>query len=581
MGHPRQDPKLPPRHPNGYGEQGLHIVPTPLGLPNWGRKSQLIIHPKTIRKLIQYVHNTATVAREMTIPIIKRAESFSGRRAVVSAEGAFTYGDLLSASECAASALLNGGDDLNGARVVFLAPGGFHHLAVQWGIWRSGGIAVPLALSETEREVRYKIEDSEPDVLIAHPDYADTLRPLAQERRIRFMTTEESMRPDRRERLPDVSSDRPAMILYTSGTTSDPKGVVITHRNIEAQVISLVEAWGWSSDDYILNHLPLHHVHGIVNAMSCALWVGAVCELVPRFDADRVWSRFIEGGVTLYMAVPTVYKSLIAAWESYSSERRNASSDGCANLRLMVSGSDALPVDTFERWEGVSGGHRLLERYGMTEVGMALSNPLHGDRRPGHVGEPLPNVRVRLAALDLAAFEATGERRYERAAVDTDSPGELQVKGPGVFRNYWRKPEATRDAFTEDGWFCTGDIASVNRDCVFRIWGRASQDLIISGGENVSALEVQRELAMHPEIGECAVVGVKDAFWGSAVSAAIVPQRGSRLDKDALRQWAKGRLAPYKVPQRVVVVSELPRNAMGKVVKPEIRALFENQKNER
>ena len=517
----------------------------------------------------------------MTIPIIKRAESFSGRRAVVSAEGAFTYGDLLSASECAASALLNGADDLSGARVVFLVPGGFHHLAVQWGIWRSGGIAVPLALSETEREVRYKIEDSEPDVLIAHPDYADTLRPLAQERRIRFMTTEESMRANRRERLPDVSSDRPAMILYTSGTTSDPKGVVITHRNIEAQVISLVEAWGWSSDDYILNHLPLHHVHGIVNAMSCALWVGGVCELVPRFDADRVWSRFIEGGVTLYMAVPTVYKSLIAAWESYSSERRNAGSDGCANLRLMVSGSDALPVDTFERWEGVSGGHRLLERYGMTEVGMALSNPLHGNRLPGHVGEPLPNVRVRLAALDLAAFEATGERRYERAAVDTDSPGELQVKGPGVFRNYWRKPEATRDAFTEDGWFCTGDIASVNRDGVFRIWGRASQDLIISGGENVSALEVQRELSMHPEIGECAVVGVKDAFWGSAVSAAIVPQRGSRLDKDALRQWAKGRLAPYKVPQRVVVVSELPRNAMGKVVKPEIRALFENQKNER
>ncbi len=510
----------------------------------------------------------------MTIPIIERAETFTTRRAIVATEGTFTYSDLLAASERAASELLDGADDLAGARVVFLVPGGFQYVAVQWAIWRAGGIAVPLALSETEREIRYKIDDTEPAVLIAHPNYADTLRPFSEEDGPRFITTTKLLGGDQKAPLPEVDPERAAMILYTSGTTSDPKGVVATHRNVEAQVESLVEAWGWSSGDYILNHLPLHHVHGIINALACTLWVGATCELLPRFDAERVWSRIIDGDLTLYMAVPTVYKALIAAWESGSPDWKMEASAACANLRLMVSGSDALPVDTFERWEEIS-GHRLLERYGMTEIGMALSNPLRGDRIPGHVGAPLPGVEVRLADLDLAAFEETGERRYGDNEVGLNTPGELQVKGSGVFREYWRKPNATREAFTDDGWFFTGDIASVNEDGVYRIWGRASQDLIISGGENVSALEVQRELLMHPEIDSCAVVGVKDPFWGSAVSAAVITRNGSGLDRDTLREWAKGRLAPYKAPQRVIFVKELPRNAMGKIVKPKVRDLFE------
>ena len=510
----------------------------------------------------------------MTIPIVERAGASSMRRAIVAPEGTFTYGDLLAASERVASDLLDGADDLEGARVVFLVPGGFQYVAMQWGIWRAGGVAVPLALSETEREIRYKIEDTEPTLLIAHPDYADALRPFAEESERRYITTTELLGGDWTALLPDVDAERAAMILYTSGTTSDPKGVVATHRNVEAQVVSLVEAWGWSSEDHILNHLPLHHVHGIINAMSCALWVGATCELLPRFDAERIWSRIIDRDLTLYMAVPTVYKALIAAWESGTRKWQSEASAACSSLRLMVSGSDALPVDTFERWEEIS-GHRLLERYGMTEIGMALSNPLHGERIPGHVGTPLPGVEVRLADLNLAAFEETGERQYGDNDVGLDRPGELQVRGSGVFREYWRKPDATREAFTFDGWFFTGDIASVNEDGVYRIWGRASQDLIISGGENVSALEVQRELLMHPEIDSCAVVGVKDPFWGRAVSAAIVTGNGSGLDRETLREWAKGRLAPYKVPQRVVFVNDLPRNAMGKTVKPKVRALFE------
>ena len=458
---------------------------------------------------------------------------------------------------------------------MFLVPGGFQYVAVQWGIWRAGGIAVPLALSETEREIRYKIDDTEPAVLIAHPDYVDALSPFAEEGGTRFITTTELLCSDMTAPLPDVDPDRAAMILYTSGTTSDPKGVVATHRNVEAQVESLVEAWGWSSDDYILNHLPLHHVHGIINAMSCALWVGATCELLPRFDAERVWSRIIDRDLTLYMAVPTVYKALIAAWETGTREWQQEASAACSSLRLMVSGSDALPVDTFERWEEIS-GHRLLERYGMTEIGMALSNPLHGDRIPGHVGAPTAGRRGQTGRPRSRRLR--GDRRAPLRSdndVGQNSPGELQVKGPGVFREYWRKPDATSEAFTDDGWFFTGDIASMNEDGVYRIWGRASQDLIISGGENVSALEVQRELLMHPEIDSCAVVGVKDPFWGSAVSAAVITRNGSGLDRDTLREWAKGRLAPYKAPQRVIFVKELPRNAMGKIVKPKVRALFE------
>ncbi len=509
----------------------------------------------------------------MSIPIVERAESFTTRRAIVAPEGTFSYGDLLTASERVAAKLLDGRDDLQAARVVFLVPGGFQYVAMQWAIWRAGGIAVPLALSETDREIRYKIDDTEPAILIAHTDYADTLRPVAEERGARFFITTQLLDDNRKAPLPKVDPERAAMILYTSGTTSDPKGVVTTHRNVTAQITSLVAAWDWSPDDYILNHLPLHHVHGIINAMSCALWVGATCELLPRFDADLVWSHIINRELTLYMAVPTVYKALIAAWESAPREWRDEATAACSGLRLMVSGSDALPVDTFERWEEIS-GHRLLERYGMTEIGMALSNPLHDERIPGHVGAPLPGVEVRLADLNIADFEETGERRYGDADIRLNRPGELQVKGPGVFREYWRKPQATRETFSDDGWFLTGDIASVNEDGAYRIWGRASQDLIISGGENVSALEVQRELLMHPEIDECAVVGVKDPFWGAAVSAAVIRRNGSALDRETLREWAKGRLAPYKAPQRVLFVNELPRNAMGKTVKPKVRALF-------
>src|SRR5438132_1371119 len=224
----------------------------------------------------------------------------------------------------------------------------------------------------------------------------------------RTVTTDEAVGTAPRSLLPRVAAGRRAMIVYTSGTTGKPKGVVTTHANIAAQVTSLVTAWEWRADDWILLVLPLHHVHGIINVLTCALWAGARCEMLPKFDAERVWARIADGDLTLFMAVPTIYGKLITAWEAAAPERRRAWSAGCAppGMRLMVSGSAALPVQRLERWREIT-GHVLLERYGMTEIGMALANPLHGERRPGFVGTPLPGE----AELTLAELQAWAKER--------------------------------------------------------------------------------------------------------------------------------------------------------------------------
>ena len=512
------------------------------------------------------------VGGRLPVPLIERAHRFLSHRAIIAPEGTLTYRELVEQSQRVATNLLHDTNDLNDARIIFLVPAGRDYVVSQWGIWQAGATAVPLSLTETTREITYKVTDTNPTALIAHPNYMETLLPLAQGTGIPIHCTTDLLKGDLGP-LPEIDPSRNAMILYTSGTTSDPKGVVTTHSNIESQITTLVQAWEWAPDDHILDHLPLHHVHGIINAMACALWVGATCELLPRFDAQNVWNRIADRDLTLYMAVPTVYKALIAAWDEASQADQERWTAGCKAMRLMVSGSDALPVDTFERWEKVS-GHRLLERYGMTEIGMALSNPLDGDRIPGQVGTPLPGVDVELIRLDLKKFEETGRRQYGGKVTNRD-PGELIVKGPSVFKEYWMKPDMTAEVFDTKGWFYTGDIASLTNEGAYRIWGRASQDLIISGGENVSALEVQRELLKHPDIDACAVVGVEDRFWGRAVSAAIVTVKDSKLDKNSLREWAKERLAPYKVPQNVLILDDLPRNAMGKVLKPQIRTLFD------
>lgn len=495
------------------------------------------------------------------IRLINRAGKNLERRTIIASEGVFSYQDLLIASAKVASCLLDGADDLQEARVAFLTPPGFQYAAVQWGIWRAGGIAVPLSVFHPRPELEYVIEDSDAAILVAHSEFEERLRPIAASQNRRFLLTTKALSAEPRT-LPELDLNRRAMILYTSGTVSKPKGVVTTHKNIEAQVKSLVSAWEWTARDHILNVLPLNHIHGIINVLACALWAGATCEILPKFDPEEVWARILEGNLTLFMAVPTIYVKLIASWEAASPECQKALSAACSRMRLMVSGSAALPISVIEAWKNIS-GHVLLERYGMTEVGMALSNPLRGQRVPGFVGTPLPGVSVRLV-------DEKGKQ------VKPGFPGEIQVKGPGIFLEYWRKPDLTKNAFHQ-GWFATGDIA-VMENGLYRILGRSSMDIIKTGGYKVSALEIEDVLRTCPDIKECAVMGLEDPEWGERVGAAIVLNQGSDLTLDSLRQWARERLAVYKIPAQMLLVNDLPRNVMGKISKPEVARLFKENK---
>jgi malonyl-CoA/methylmalonyl-CoA synthetase len=486
-----------------------------------------------------------------SISLIDRARAWPDRIAISDEEGTYTYSDLLSGSERAAARLLDGKADLSEARIVFMVEPSFEYVRAQWAIWRAGGVAVPLSLTHPAPELEHVLDTTSPHIAIASPGYADRLRPLAEARGIEFLLVDELEAGPLP--MPRVGPNRRAMILFTSGTTGRPKGVVTTHANIEAQIRSLVEAWEWDASDRILLTLPLHHIHGIVNVIGCALWSGARCDILPSFDAGAVIARLAAGDLTLYMAVPTIYHRLIAHLDQEAEIENARFQEGVGRLRLMVSGSAALPVPVLERWSELS-GHILLERYGMTEIGMGLSNAYRGERPPGSVGMPLPGVEVRLVD-------------DEGSEVPEGVPGEIQVRGPTVFIEYWDRPEDTDSAFTSDGWFRTGDTGVVEEGR-YRILGRSSVDILKTGGEKVSALEIEDVLLGHDAISEAAVVGIDDAEWGQRVVAVLVAT--GPVDVEELRQWAKGQLAPHKVPKEFHFTESLPRNAMGKTQKPEV-----------
>ena len=487
-------------------------------------------------------------------PLVARAAAFRDRPAIIDRGISYDYDQLDRTSSAVAARLLATARDadLREERVAFMVAPGFAHVTIQWGIWRAGGIAVPLPLSYPPIEVDFLIRDSGASIVVSDATHARMIAPIAEATGAQLIVTDSLM--DRTgatagsvNHAEPTPSSRRAMIIYTSGTTSRPKGVVSTHGQISAQIASLVEAWAWTAADRTLLVLPLHHIHGIINVVGSALWSGATLEMHPTFDTEATWERLGSGELTVFTAVPTIYHRLIRSWEASADEVRRARSHGCRSLRLMMSGSAALPRAILDRWRGIT-GHVLLERYGMTEVGMALSNPLNGERRPGFVGLPLPGVTARL--------------------VD----GELQLKGPGVFAEYWNRPDATREAF-DAGWFRTGDVA-VFEDGSYRLLGRSSVDIIKSGGAKISALEIEEVLRSHPAIEECAVIGVEDPEWGERVCCVVELRGGEVLDIAELRDWAKSRLAPYKVPKEMRCVGRIPRNAMGKVLKPPLASFF-------
>jgi malonyl-CoA/methylmalonyl-CoA synthetase len=505
-------------------------------------------------------------------------------------EKEFSYGELHRASQNFAVQLLKLSctDDLREQRVAFLIdPPGFEYVMVQWAIWKAGGVAVPLARTHPLPSLLYVLNDSGSSILVV-----SSLSSVAQKLLISNQQREDTkllvvVLNDKKEKedevgvsdsaqlLPDVHPTRRAMILYTSGTTSLPKGVVTTHANIEAQITTLVQSWQWSTQDHTLCVLPLHHIHGIVNVVGCALWAGATCSFLPSFSAGKVFHLFrtAQPSITVFMAVPTIYHKLIAYYENQCSEPvQQDITQSLRSFRLMVCGSAALPVTIMEKWEIISGGQRLLERYGMTEIGMALSNPYcNGERRPGFVGLPLPGVTLRLVDDDGQDVVPT----------TAGLAGEILVRGNNVFLEYWNRPKETWEAFTLDGhWFRTGDVAIIE-DGYYRILGRKSVDIIKSGGYKLSALEIEEVIRTYGSIQDVAVVGIPDEEWGELVVAMIVISTTHDSNKDDtifnvdhLTNWLREQMPSYKIPRKYHIAKELPRNAMGKVVKNDVKKVF-------
>jgi malonyl-CoA/methylmalonyl-CoA synthetase len=469
--------------------------------------------------------------------IVEDVRAHGDRVAVVDPGGEWTFATIDSDATALAGAL----PVEHGDRVGIICTPGHDFVVALLACWHAGAIAVPLHPPHPDAELGYALTDSRAAAVVASAGHLEVAHRVAGDAAVVDVADRGTV-----HRF-SAGDDRPAMMIYTSGTTGRPKGAVHTHGSIAAMVDGMISAWQWSDNDRTVLVLPLNHVHGIVNVSLCALTVGACCEAPGAFDAVAVWERLASGEVTVFMAVPTIYARLVAAWEQAGEATRRRWSAGAEGLRLMVSGSAALPVSTLDRWRELT-GHVLLERYGMTELGMVLSNTL--DRRvPGHVGEPMPGVEVEL--LD---------------------DGELLVRGPQVFAGYWDRPDATAEAFV-DGWFRTGDVAVRDPDG-YRLLGRASVDILKTGGEKVSALEIEEVYRTHPDVADCAVVGVPDEEWGERVCAAIVLAVGASGDAAALRDWGKQQLAAAKVPREFTFVDDLPRNTLGKVLKPDVKALF-------
>lgn len=490
------------------------------------------------------------------IELILRARKHSKREAIISDGKVYSYSDLLERSAQIASRLLNGTPDLEGGRIAFLVDPSFEYVAIQWGIWRAGGVAVPLCTKHPLASLEYVIEDTQAQALIYSQNHTSLSTPLLN----KTEGIDEATIQTSHSKLPAVDPLRNAMILYTSGTTGKPKGVVTTHQNIQAQISMLVNAWGWSSEDRILNVLPLHHVHGIINVVSCALWSGASCRFQPKFDEAEIFAVFKTGAINLFMAVPTIYYKLINYWKTQPDESQKAISKALKQFRLMVSGSAALPISTLEEWRRIS-GQTLLERYGMTEMGMAISNPYEGDRVPGSIGFPLKGMQVRLV-------------NEQEIVIGPGTPGEIQVQGPNVFKEYWEKLEATQEAFVE-GWFKTGDIA-IETDGRYRILGRNSVDIIKSGGHKISALEIEEIIRKNPIIKDCGVVGIPDEEWGEIVVAGLVLDDGIKSLPETFEPWLKELLPNFQWPRRYLLLNDLPRNVMGKVTKKELQKQFQS-----
>ncbi|KAL7927199.1 acetyl-CoA synthetase-like protein [Trichoderma austrokoningii] len=548
----------------------------------------------------------------------------------------FTYGRLLGDVRRARDRLLQArgkasGDDLDGERVALLVENSYDYVVALLSVLAARAIAVPLSPAFPIPELEYVLNHSEASLLVSSPKFASKAQQVlaaeltSKPAHLELPKHVESADATAREAVPLEDSAAPGqagLMLYTSGTTNKPKGVLLPQSVLTAQARSLHEAWEYSPSDHLLHLLPLHHIHGVVNAILTPLLAGSSIEFMFPFNAAAVWNRlaapFLPASeqaantngntttppkpkVTFFTAVPTIYSRLLTSHKALPPPIQDASRQAISpsNLRLNISGSAALPTPIKTAWQALSNGNVLLERYGMTEVGMALSCGLSfADRVDASVGWPLPSVQARLVDVDSAQVILPGE---EIGPDGRERSGEIQLRGPTIFQEYWHNPAATEKEFTtdEDGkggpWFKTGDVAvrrpvpTAGLNALRQSWatgplyfiqGRKSADIIKTGGEKVSALEVERELLSLPQVAEAAVVAVPSGAWGQKVGAVIVLDAAvaSAWTPLEMRRALKSRLAGYKIPQVMKVVEGIPRNAMGKINKKLlVKAIFADE----
>jgi malonyl-CoA/methylmalonyl-CoA synthetase len=469
-----------------------------------------------------------------------------------------SYGDLIARAGQMANVLVDRGvkpGDRVAAQTEKSVPGLVLYLATV----RSGAVYLPLNTAYTLNELEYFITDAEPSLVVCDPSKAQGIGAIAA----KVGAKVETLGADGKGSLTDAAAkaspefatvprteDDLAAILYTSGTTGRSKGAMLTHDNLASNSLTLVGYWRFTDKDVLIHALPIYHTHGLFVASNVTLFARASMIFLPKFDPDLIIKLMARA--TVLMGVPTFYTRLL---QSPALMRESAK-----HMRLFVSGSAPLLADTHREWAART-GHAVLERYGMTETNMNTSNPYDGDRVPGAVGRPLPGVSLRVTDPE------TGE------ALARDTIGMIEVKGPNVFKGYWRMPEKTKAELRDDGFFITGDLGKIDANGYVHIVGRG-KDLVISGGFNVYPKEIESEIDAMPGVIESAVIGVPHADFGEGVTAVVVCDKGANVNEVSVLKGLDGRLAKFKMPKRVIVVDELPRNAMGKVQKNILRDTY-------
>jgi len=469
-----------------------------------------------------------------------------------------SYGELISRAGQMANVLVSRGvkpGDRVAAQTEKSVPGLVLYLAAV----RAGAVYLPLNTAYTLNELEYFIGDAEPSLVVCDPARAEGIGAIAAKVGAKVETlgadgkgslTEAAAKAPAKFETVARADDDLAAILYTSGTTGRSKGAMLTHDNLASNSLTLVDYWRFTNKDVLIHALPIYHTHGLFVASNVTLFARASMIFLPKFDPELIIKLMARA--TVLMGVPTFYTRLL--------QSPALTKESTKHMRLFVSGSAPLLADTHREWAART-GHAVLERYGMTETNMNTSNPYDGQRVPGAVGHPLPGVTLRVTDPEIGK------------ELPRESVGMIEVKGPNVFKGYWRMPEKTKAEFRDDGFFITGDLGKIDGSGYVHILGRG-KDLVISGGFNVYPKEIESEIDAMPGVIESAVIGVPHADFGEGVTAVVVCDKSARVDEASVLKALDGRLAKFKMPKRVIVVDELPRNAMGKVQKNILRDTY-------